>query len=143
MTEVEDINNWLNGTPYLVDESPSGQAWAKEILNQQVALKEETRLAQEKLVLAAVELRRELEQDFDARLVFESNAIEGVGTTFDETKTFLSNVDFATVTFGQGLTADPKMLEVVGHGKALRFIRDLANSLTDRPLAEVDIRNIR
>lgn len=66
-------------------------------------------------------------------------------TTFEETREiFRHPIDQATsaVSFSMGIEADPKLLEVLGHITALRFVRELTTNLQFGQLREVDIRNI-
>ncbi len=92
------------------------------------------------------EIRQEVEQRLDIRLVFESNAIENVPTSFAETRDIIranpAGSDFLSAyTFGQGVRADPKVMEVLGHRDAVVFARSLASSY-EHHLREVDVRNI-
>lgn len=139
------INAWLDGSPYLFPTDQFGEERAADLLEEQYRLVERQQRVRVAFAVQAVELREELERDFDLRLVFESNAIEGVRTTFEETREFLAAADadfLSTFSFSQGVAADPHLLEVVGHGNALRFVKNLAGDLAGRPLREVDIRNV-
>lgn len=101
---------------------------------------------QQKFETTTHAIRAELERDFDVRLVYESNAIEGVQATFPETRGLLMTLDhsasLSAATFRQQVVEDKKLVEVIGHGRALQFVRELASSLQDRRLREVDLRNI-
>lgn len=139
------INDWLEGSPYLIPVDADGEARAGALLDDQV----EIRVRQNTVTAAfreqADELQAELDRDFDLRLIFESNAIEGVTASFAETRDFLTTAGkefLPTYTFSRGVAADPKLLEVVGHGRALAFVKQLASDLAGRGLTEADIRNV-
>jgi len=141
------INSWLEGSPYSFPEDADGEARAKAILDAQLDIVTRQRQVREQFAMQSEAIKTELEHDFDVRLVFESNAIEGISASFAETETFLRGASkdpkfVSAYSFGEQVKADPKLLEVVGHGGALRFVRDLASSLDDRPLREADIRSI-
>jgi Fic family protein len=145
--EANLINSWLAGSPYSFPVDADGEAKAKALLQAQVEIMERQGAIRKSFSLQAADLRAELERDFDLRLVFESNAIEGVATSFHETQAFLRSAEqdpkyVSVYSFGQQVSADTKLLEVVGHGGALRFVRDLASNLQGESLREVDIRNI-
>lgn len=145
MTNATTINAWLQGSPYLMPVDEPGEARAEALMAALVAIRQRQSAVQQTYEQQAVEIRTELDRDFGARLVFESNAIEGVTSTFEETKSFLSDdrTEFlAAYTFGAGVEADTKLLEVVGHGRALRFVRELADDLGGRPIRESDVRNV-
>lgn len=141
----ETVNGWLQGSPYLVPADETGEERARSLLDEQIRIRARQQKVQSEFEAQAEALRAELERDFDVRLIFESNAIEGVETSLIDTRAFLempSESFLTTYSFSSGVSADPKLLEVVGHGHALSFVRELANSLDGRPLREVDIRNI-
>ncbi len=146
-TDVETINGWLEGSPYSFDSQDGGEELADELLRSQLEISQRAFSVRAAFEQQAQAIRTELERDFDLRLVFESNAIEGAGTSFEETKRFLQDVeatsDYLSVyTFGKQVEADPKLLEVVGHGSAVRFVHDLASGMSGGELREIDIRNL-
>ncbi len=123
----------------------AGEERATKLLKEQFEIVKRQEQVQSAFASQAVELQHELENDFYVRLVFESNAIEGIATTFRETQEFLRTAEgdlISKFSFVQGVDADPKLLEVVGHGGALKFVKELALALGGRPLREIDIRNI-
>lgn len=145
MTASGTINDWLEGTPYLFPADSDGEAKASELLSEQVRIRNRQVAVTSAFAQQAEQLREELERDFDLRLVFESNAIEGVTASFEQTRDFLASAgrDFLpTYSFTRGVVADPKLLEVVGHGQALAFVKQLSQDLRGRGLTEADIRNV-
>lgn len=139
------INEWLDGSPYLIPVDADGEARAGALLEDQVSIRMRQGTVTSAFREQADELQEELDRDFDLRLIFESNAIEGVTASFAETRDFLTTAgeDFLpTYSFSRGVLADPKLLEVVGHGRALAFVKQLAGDLAGRGLAEADIRNV-
>lgn len=146
MGDAATVNEWLEGSPYSFPDDEMGEATAGALLHEQVRIVQRQQRLQRGFGALAEALRAELERDFDTRLVYESNAIEGVEATFSETKALLSTLDrrdsLSTFSFRQQVLEDHKLLEVVGHGQALRFVRELASNLSDGALREVDIRNI-
>ena len=146
VSDAATINEWLRGSPYSFPTDEGGEQAAGDLLGDQWRVLQRQQDLRRKLEERAEALRLELERDFDVRLVFESNAIEGVQTSFPETRELMKLVQQAdvlsAVTFRQQVMEDRKLLEVVGHGQALRFVRELASGFSDRRLREVDIRNI-
>jgi Fic family protein len=145
MSDATTINGWLEGSPYLVPTDAPGEELASQLLEEQLKVHTRHRDVLAVFLDRTDAVRREIEHDFDVRLVHESNAIEGAGTTFEETRElFRHPIDQATsaVSFSMGVEADPKLLEVLGHRTALQFVRELTTNLQFGQLREVDIRNI-
>ncbi|HSH59635.1 MAG TPA: Fic family protein [Acidimicrobiales bacterium] len=146
MDDAKTINEWLMGSPYSFPLDERGELTAREMLRDQWRVLQRQQELQPELEARAEALRTELERDFDVRLVYESNAIEGVTTSFPETRRLMATVHsrdaLSAVTFRQQVVEDRKLLEVVGHGQALKFVHELASGFSDRHLREVDIRNI-
>ncbi len=142
------LDDRLDGTPYSFPDDEDGTARAQAILADQLRIYQ--RMADVRAAFAehADEIRMQVERDFDYRLIQQSNAIEGVHTSFPQTKELLdaafeSATPIAEFSFRSAVSEDPKVLEVVGHGNALSFVRQLAGSFAERRhLSEVDIRNI-
>jgi hypothetical protein len=85
------INGWLKGSPYMVDDSEEGEAWAVEILNRQVALQRRVKEATATFEQRSVDARSAVSRDLDLRLIFESNAIEDVDISLAETRQLLES----------------------------------------------------
>lgn len=146
-TYALDLNReLLAGSPYCFAEDAAGEARAKEMLDLFVEIQARQVRASRAFKENLEQVRREVEQTLDIRLVFESNAIENVPTTFGETRDIIlanpAAEDFLSAyTFGRGVRADPKLLEVLGHRDAVLFARSLASTYGG-VLSEVDVRNI-
>ncbi len=142
-----DMNtDLLAGSPYCFAEDTGGEARAREMLDLFMEIRARQELASQTFRANLDEIRQEVEQRLDIRLVFESNAIENVPTSFAETRDIIranpAGSDFLSAyTFGQGVRADPKVMEVLGHRDAVVFARSLASSY-EHHLREVDVRNI-
>lgn len=146
MSDAATINGWLAGSPYSFPKDLEGESTASALLTEQVRIVRRHMALQHKFEATTSAIRAELERDFDVRLVYESNAIEGVQASFPETRELLNALDQRTslsaATFRQQVVEDKKLVEVIGHGRALQFVHELASSLQDRRLREVDLRNI-
>ncbi len=146
MSEAATINDWLAGSPYSFPDDLEGESTAAALLTEQLRIVQRHGALQRTFEATTQAIRAELERDFDVRLVYESNAIEGVQATFPETRELLNTLDtrasLSAATFRQQVVEDRKLVEVIGHGRALQFVRELASSLPDRRLREVDLRNI-
>jgi Fic family protein len=142
-----DLNrDLLAGSPYCFAEDAAGETRAKELLDLLVEIRGRQERASQAFRENLEQVRKEVEQTLDIRLVFESNAIENAPTTFGETRDIIlanpAGPDFLPAyTFGRGVRSDPKMMEVLGHRNAVLFARSLASSY-EGTLREVDVKNI-
>lgn len=136
----------LAGTPYCLAEDPGGEAQALEMLDIFLEIRGLQAQADRMFKSNLESVRLEVEETLDIRLVFESNAIEDVPTSFAETRNIITanpaSADFLPAyTFGKGVGADPRVMEVIGHRDAVLFARQLATSYGG-VLREADLRDL-
>lgn len=143
-----NVQSLLSGTPYLLPDDCDVEAEVGKLQRKQEEF--QGRLAGVILELQRTGLYSQTSGFSRKREIFESNAIEGVGPDFKTTSEILSSElsDEATRVISRGmllrtLASEQKVIDVLGlHGAKSLAEGMVENALSERPLTEVDIRNL-
>ena len=84
--EVDELNEALKGSPYLLDDDDAGRALASALASDTHNLRIRSRLVEESFQSGSANLRGLIDAMTGARVVYESNALEGLGLSLAETK---------------------------------------------------------
>jgi len=145
---VEKIEMALDGTPYSFTDDCDATRQFERLWSEQRSLSRRLTVVIHKL--AASGLRQEIDSQTQAREIFESNKLEGVGPGFPQTvgilQSKIAHEAVESVRAGMlltTLTGDSKVLEVIGMRGAKELARSIASdSVSDKPFTEVDLRSI-
>lgn len=146
MGAVDGFNEQLQGSPYLLPDDLDAKEGASEILRSLITIQNEKAALDSNLRSMADDLVHSIEADFQIRLIFESNAIEGAGTTMEETADLIrarppSPDPTAYYSWIRSMETEPKVTDVLG----LQEAHDLARTLSQqpqRPLTEAEVREL-
>jgi Fic family protein len=143
------LNEMLKGSPYLLEGSEEGQKRAMFLLEESVRIEERERVVEDQFQKQSAEIRRRLDVITDARLVFESNALELTGLPLSDTEAEIERAPrdleaLREYVAQQAVKGDSHLVDVLGLHEANLFARMLAKEYAEeaRPLREVDIRTL-
>lgn len=141
-----DLNTELEGSPYLLPNSELGHHRAEVIRSRCERIERDYTAARRSFATQSQEVQDRLAEIATGRLVYESNALEGVGLSFSETAKVVSAVrrgDLDSYLTERAIKSDVHLMEVLGLEKASRFADDLVQGFrTDRAVRESDLRSL-
>lgn len=146
---VDELNQCLAGSPYLLDDDERGRKRAEFLIDECAAIERRQSMVRERFASQADELRELVGQMTEARFVFESNALELTGLPLARTQEVIraapSGADqLAEYVANQAIAADRHLIDVLGLHRATQFARRMASdySSLDIPIREVDVRSL-
>lgn len=145
MSQMQQVADWLQGSPYSVPDDSQGEYLLAEMLPRAADLEERCASVRERI---AAELAGSIVQATRTTEIYESNAIEGKTATLAETyeimrsrRLWTAESAIASYTLHEALREEPKVQDVVGLSAA-RILVDQYLAEPDRSVMESDIRDM-
>jgi Fic family protein len=145
---VTSINRFLDGSPYLLPEDDLGEEVAAKAVRDMRNVERRVRRLAERLGDIRSGVLHPWSSETNTRLIYESNELEGLGSSFRETYELVqAAADKPTddvlrhFHLQRSVTAEPKVLDVLGLHAAKRVADELAEEQFLQ-LRQSDIRNL-
>jgi Fic family protein len=143
------LNRQLRGTPYTIPDNEVAETLVREAFDLGQNIDVRRQIVAESFARQSREIRDRIERMTQARIVYESNALESAGKPLDDTDKVIADAGMDLTTLGEHLAklalgGDAHLLEVIGLHRATLFAKQLAADFRNegKPLLEIDIRGL-